>query len=132
MSDDTKNPVAGSSSGDDGGQNQGQGGGGSSVALPGVDPEFEKEDLKGYKFDPEHFEQKYDENSKPMRPNFSLIKDQEKRIEAKQIYLNALNKYIADKKAQISEFERKIRQNEEAKSKEEDDEKLAQLDGMLE
>jgi hypothetical protein len=93
---------------------------GSSVKLTG-----------GYSFDPEHFEIRYDKNGKPMRPNFDLIADQEKRIQAKQIYLDALNKYIADKKVQIAEFENRIRKNEEEKSKEEEKEELLKLDDML-
>ncbi|KKP38265.1 MAG: hypothetical protein UR28_C0019G0020 [Candidatus Peregrinibacteria bacterium GW2011_GWF2_33_10] len=104
---------------------------GQQVTLPGVDPEFEAEDLKGYLFDPNNFEQKYDDNGKPMRPNFSVIVDQQKRIEAKQAYLDALNKYIAEKKVQIAQFEAQMRKNEEIQSKEEDEAELAKLDQML-
>lgn len=112
-------------------QNTQQGTQSSQVQTAGVDPDFEAEDMMGYTFDPEHFEIRYDEMQKPMRPNFSLIKDQQKRIEAKQMYLDALNKYIADKKAQIAEFEQQIRKNEEQQSRMEDEEEVAKLDGML-
>ncbi len=81
--------------------------------------------------DPNNIEINYDENNKPMRPDFDAVADQEQRIKWKQAYLNALNKYIADKKAQIAEFEKKIRLEEEQKEKQQEEQEIANLDDML-